>query len=366
MATVFLIDLEAVETRYTGQWKTHVPNLLRKAGHNVQIIDGPTDIPAATTPGAFLNFGGTNIYKAAQVEKIGRLFCAGSVGPGDHFIFTDAWHPGIINLKYMSELLGIPVKIHALWHAGSYDPEDFLGRIIGPAPWVRHAEKSFFNAIDYNYFATDFHIKMFYTNLLNDYPAENPWLQDDLDEILKGQWPNFVRTGWPMEYLQDTLVQYKGMTKRDLILFPHRIAPEKQVEIFRDLATHLPQYEFVVCQDQQLTKNEYHNLLGEAKMVFSANLQETLGISCYEGAVVDAIPMVPDRLSYKEMYFDTFKYPSEWTESFEAYQAHRPHIAKTIIEHMENYRTRLPMLVKQTESLHEHFFSARGLLKNIK
>lgn len=156
------------------------------------------------------------------------------------------------------------------------------------------------------------------------------------------------------------------MPKRDLILFPHRIAPEKQVEIFRDLKHHLPQYEFVVCQDQYLTKNEYHNLLGEAKLVFSANLQETLGISCYEGAVVDAIPMVPDRLSYTEMYFDTFKYPSEWTESFEAYEAHRPDVCAKIIQYMDNYAHMIPSIRKQKEQLHEHFFSATNLLNNIK
>jgi hypothetical protein len=81
MATVFLVDLEAVKTRYTCEWKSHVPLLLRKAGHNVQIISGPEDIPSATTPGAFLNFGGTNIYKSRQVEKISRLFCSGSINP---------------------------------------------------------------------------------------------------------------------------------------------------------------------------------------------------------------------------------------------------------------------------------------------
>ena len=86
---VFLIDLEAVDTRYTGQWKTHVPALLRKAGHDVQVISGPTDIPSATTPGAFLNFGGTNIYKSSQVEQMGRLFCSGSVRPGDSPILSD-------------------------------------------------------------------------------------------------------------------------------------------------------------------------------------------------------------------------------------------------------------------------------------
>jgi len=38
--TVFLIDLEAVESRYTGQWKTHIPRLLKKHGHLVHVSLG--------------------------------------------------------------------------------------------------------------------------------------------------------------------------------------------------------------------------------------------------------------------------------------------------------------------------------------
>ncbi len=353
MANIFLVDLESVETRYTGQWKTHVPKLLQKAGHNVVVIEGPTDIPSATTPGAFLNFGGTNIYKSRQVEQISRLFCEGSINAGDHFIFTDAWHPGIVNLKYMSELLGIPVTTHGLWHAGSYDPQDFLGRLVGNKPWVRNAEKSFFHAFDHNYFATDFHIEMFSNNLFHDEDVE---LADD----------KVIRTGWPMDYMEDTLKPFKNLNKRNLILFPHRIAPEKQVEIFRDLKTHLPQYEFVVCQDEQLTKKQYHTLLGQAKMVFSCSLQETLGIGCYEGALVDAIPMVPDRLSYSEMYFDVFKYKSEWTESWDAYNVYRPDLCRAIITHMDYYPTRLRQLKEQAASLTDNFFSAKDLLNNLK
>ena len=366
MTRVFLVDLEAVETRYTGQWKSHLPTLLQKRGHDVQIISGPQDIPSATTPGAFLNFGGTNIYKANQVEQMGRLFCNGAVHPGDHFIFTDAWHPGIINLKYMSELLGIPVTTHGLWHAGSYDPQDFLGRLVGNKPWVRNAEKSFFYAFDHNYFATNFHIEMFIRNLINDGMFENPWIEDDVADALKGEWKNVVRSGWPMEYMSDTLLMYKNMPKRNLILFPHRIAPEKQLPIFEDLKKHLPQYEFKVCQEYPLTKNEYHNMLGEAKLVFSANLQETLGISWYEGALVDAIPMVPDRLSYSEMAFDTFKYPSEWTESFESYEIHRKEVCHKIIQYMENYEKFLPSLNKQVDILTNDFFSCDKLLKMLK
>jgi glycosyltransferase involved in cell wall biosynthesis len=367
MSNIFLVDLEAVETRYTGEWKTHLPALLRRQGHNVQVIAGPEDIPRATTPGAFLNFGGTNIYKSSQVEQISRLFCAGRISAGDHFIFTDAWHPGIINLKYMSELLGIPVVTHGLWHAGSYDPQDFLGRLIGPAPWVRHAEKSFFHCFDHNYFATEFHVKLLFDELLHDsVPLENPWYDEEWADRYTDDNQKIVRTGWPMEYMADTLLMYKNMPKRDLILFPHRIAPEKQVEIFRDLKEHLPQYEFIVCQDQQLSKREYHNLLGEAKLVFSANLQETLGISWYEGALVDAIPMVPDRLSYSEMAFDTFKYPSEWTESFDSYTIHRKEICHKIIQYMDNYEKFLPNLNKQVNELTENFFSCTNLLKMLK
>jgi hypothetical protein len=358
MANIFLVDLEAVSTRYTGEWKLYVPQLLKEAGHNVQVISGPTDIPSATTPGAFLNFGGTNIYKARQVEQISRLFCDGTIRAGDHFIFTDAWHPGIINLKYMAGLLGIPVTIHALWHAGSYDPQDFLGRLIGDAPWVRHAEQSFFHAINHNYFATDFHIDLF---------------AESFSETLDDEWKmtmieqgKIVRTGWPMGYMGDTLENYCTSPKRDLILFPHRIAPEKQVEIFRDLATHLPQYEFVVCQDTRLEKHEYHKLLGRAKIVFSANLQETLGISCYEGALVDAIPMVPDRLSYSEMYYEGFKYPSEWTKDWNSYLQHRQELCHHIIVTMTHYDKRVPQVRKQAADLTELFFSANKLLEMIK
>jgi hypothetical protein len=95
-------------------------------------------------------------------------------------------------------------------------------------------------------------------------------------------------------------------------------------------------------------------------------LQETLGISWYEGAVVDAIPMVPDRLSYSEMAFDTFKYPSAWTESYTAYESHRPEICNKIIQYMNNYEKFLPSLNKQVDSLTEQFFSCNKLLEMLK
>ena len=52
---VFLVELEPVETRYTAQWKQHLPVQMKDAGLDVVVIEGPEDAPQDTTPGAFLN-----------------------------------------------------------------------------------------------------------------------------------------------------------------------------------------------------------------------------------------------------------------------------------------------------------------------
>jgi hypothetical protein len=356
--TIFIVDIEAVDTRYTKQWKEYLPKQLRHATNEDVVVISGGETPQATTPGAFLNFGGTNVYKSKQLEQIGEMFCKGKVKDGDYFLYTDAWNPTVIQLRYMAELLGVHIRIGGLWHAGSYDPHDFLGRLIGDAPWVRSAEHSMFSCYDHNFYATDFHVNLFAEGVLD-------WNEQEWNETPYEANSTIKRVGWPMEYLRNSLDSYKGMQKRDLILFPHRIAPEKQVEIFRDLKERLPQYEFVVCQDQELTKNEYHNLLGEAKLVFSANLQETLGISWYEGALVNAIPMVPNRLSYSEMAVPEFLYPSEWTEDFDLYLHHKDKVIARIVEYMENYDDFAVSLSKQVTKLNKDFFSGAALYEAI-
>jgi hypothetical protein len=44
---------------------------------------------------------------------------------------------------------------------GGYDSFDALGQRIGDEPWLVNTELAMFNAFDHNYFASDFHIKMF-------------------------------------------------------------------------------------------------------------------------------------------------------------------------------------------------------------
>ena len=354
--TIFIVDIEAVDTRYTKQWKEYLPKQLQRSTNEEVIVISGGEVPQATTPGAFLNFAGTNNYKSQQMLEISRMFANGEITNGDYFVYTDAWNPTVVQLRYMAELLGINIPIGGLWHAGSYDPQDFLGRLIGDKPWVRNAERSMFDCYDHNFFATQFHIDLFLQTFKNkDNPKEFQQVNED----------KIKRVGWPMEYLATSLDSYKNMPKEDIILFPHRVAPEKQVEIFRDLKEQLPQYEFIVCQEKELSKNDYHNLLGRAKMVFSANLQETLGISWYEGLLVDCIPMMPDRLSYSEMADQPFKYPSIWTKNFAQYQKFKPQLVEKVIDYMENYDSYKAPMNKQLYNLKRSFFSGEALYKEV-
>lgn len=351
--TVYIVDLENIPTRYTCEWKVFLPKALENYGCETCIIDGIDNLPVTPTPGMFLNFAATNIYKSSQVEKFSRLFLENKIKDGDYFLFTDAWHPGVIQLKYMAELLQIKIRIGGMWHAGSYDKNDGLGRLIGDVPWVRHAEKSMYHCYDDNFFATEFHLQLFEEELLE-------WRK--LARMANSS--NHI-VGWPMEYLIDILQPYMNVPKKQKIIFPHRIAPEKQVEIFRDLAKELPQYEWFVAQDQPLTKAEYHRHLAESKLMFSANLQETLGITAYEAALVGTLPILPDRLSYPEMWNADIFYPSAWSENWESYQTHKD-LLKNYINFLMQMDHTADTAKNAARETGQRFFSGTDLYEHIK
>ncbi len=289
---IVIIPIEPLETRYTGEWFDLLPIQLRKHaadnGIEVQVqqifVEPPSSEPTA---GAFLDFASTNIYKSKQFLEMCKIFS--TFKAGDKILVTDAWNPTVIQLRYMKDLMGSPVEIHGMWHAGSYDKHDFLGRAFDKK-WSYDFERALFSAYDMNYFATKFHREMFFSVI-------EPWPTEERVRALEQK---TAIVGWPMEYLRDRLTS--DLEKKDLIVFPHRVSEEKQPDVFRDIARRMPQYQFMVCQDHKLTKAEYHNMLKRAKLVFSASLQETLGIGMYEGLLAGAIPVIPERLSYTEMF----------------------------------------------------------------
>jgi len=99
--------------------------------------------------------------------------------------------------------------------------------------------------------------------------------------------------------------------------------------------------------------------------VFSANLQETLGISGYEGLILDCMVMVPDRLSYTEMFIDCMKYPNVWTQDMQHYQQNKQKIMDRIVDIMDNYSKYLTEIHRQKKKLQTEFFHGKNLYQAI-
>lgn len=349
MKTLYIVPIEPIDQRYTKQWYENIPRLIgqrivdkRSAPWEVVTIDGKQP-NMGTTTGAFLDFGVTNIYKASQVDRIASLFSHGLVKPGDKFLVTDAWNFVITAIRYMSDLLDIPVEIHGIWHAGAYDPTDILGMKMRK-PWPYHQERAWYYACDYNWFATDFHKDMFIKNL-------------SLPEATN----KAFRSGQPHDPIIAQLTAYQDLNKTDVVMWPHRYNADKQPEIAEDLKSD---FNMLITQKLNLSKDEYYKTMGSAAAIFSCALHENLGISVMEATLAGAIPIVPERASYSEMYLDCFKYPSEWT-TVEGYGRHRKDLVAFIQDRIKNREQYLTDLKEQQDILIDNYLNANIMFDKI-
>jgi hypothetical protein len=239
----------------------------------------------------------------------------------------------------------IPVQIHSIVHAGAYDPTDILGMQM-QKPWPWHQERSWFYASDYNYFATEFHRQMFLRNL--NIPVE------DHDRA--------IRSGQPHELIVEPLEKLRNNPKQNLVIWPHRLNSDKQPEIARNLSTFI-ESEMLITQDQQLSKNQYYQMLSVSRVTFSCSLHENLGISQMEGCLTGSLPCVPDRASYSEMYLPEFRYPAEWTQDWDSYLKNRDQLVKFINHLTDNYDQYQQSLDQQISILKSNFLNCDIMLK---
>jgi len=294
MKKLYIFTLEPLEQRYTKQWYSYFKTEFGKY-FKVIYIDGEKTSDKIKK-GKFLDINKTNIWKSQQIEKVSKLFNTGKIKDGDRFFFADAWHYGITAVKYMSQLNDIKTKLYGYFHAGSYDPNDFVAQ-KGLNKWAIYNELGWLRALDCSFVATNFH-KQLLIETFNGHIA----------------YKKIQVVGFPMDWENEiaTKIDMSAMVqKEDLIVFPHRLDKEKQPEVFDKLKKRFPKYNFVKTLKVTKNKQEYYELIRKAKIIFSANLQETFGIGTVEAMMLGAIPVVPNRLTYIEMYYLMFRYKTE-------------------------------------------------------
>ncbi len=293
MKRLWLMPIEPFEHRYTAQWLRWFGRELPKY-FDTQIVIGDR-LEQGIAVGEFLDVYDTNYWKASQAAHMVECARANQLGENDVVLFLDAWNPAVEMMAYIRDAARRPFKIAGLLHAGTYDPHDFLTQ-RGLGRWASASEMGWLHALDAVFVATDFHKRMFLQ------------ARGGVADV-----PKVHVTGFPL-YASEWSHHAKPWAERkNVVVFPHRLAPEKQPGLFTKLArqfdpsdsamfcsTALQPITCVKSAEACKTKDEYYALLGSARVAVSYAEQETWGIAMLEALSLGCWPLVPDRLSYPE------------------------------------------------------------------
>lgn len=312
--------LEPLDERYTGCWYRWFPEVFNEYGaeHGFweQIVGD--ELTKGVEEGEFLDICGRPYYAMSQICKFIKLYKQKQVNNRDSLFFADLWHHGIESIPYIRELSGSYLRVFGILHAGSYDPQDFLA-YAGTQHWAKYFEKMIFNSVN----------KIF---------VGSKWHQELLDINFGPSKciPKVKVTGLPLKCSE--ILQKAGKIKKDseekLIVFPHRIAPEKGVSEMITIMNEVFDYnekanliittgrKELTCRDPTIlnellrfndvhanrvsilagvSKGEYYKILAKSHVVLSTALQETFGYGILEGALLGCTPVVPKRLSYPDI-----------------------------------------------------------------
>ena len=287
---LYNIPIESLEERYSAQWNTWFPREFKRHGVDWILMYGHT-LSDKIREGAFLDVISTNYFKADQLKLIIMYFNQNKIKDGDIFFFHDLWFPGIEMLAYVRDALGIDFKIYGCLHAGTWDEYDFLYR-MGMRDWGKHVENGWFKFIDGIFVATDFHKNLItYKNLVEERKIHV--------------------TGFPI-FPEDLPLQRRSQKEREnIVVFPHRLDPEKNPQLFDELKSRIEgvnDWNFIKTKETCFNKSQYYMMLNKSKIALSFSDQETWGIAMQEAVFCGCIPLVPDDLSYRELYPEDFRF----------------------------------------------------------
>lgn len=303
--TVFYLPIEPLEERYSAQMLVWVERALKELDAEYFTVLPMTDYDHIQH-GQWLDTYGTTRYRNKQMSIVATLFEDKNIKDGDVFLIGDVWYPGIEAIKLMADLSHTKVKVVGWHYAGTADPADLLSRELGTwgRSWESWLVDSYLDAICVG--------SQFHKALLNRAFVDNHSEFDD----------NFIMPlglAWrPNDVIN--AVKGKNILKERIVVFPHRLAPEKNPEAFYHLAEVYASkgWRFVISTNNEnvarqvpkspyievahhSSKQAYYEFLASCSIYYSAATQETFGYALHEAIALGLSIVAPDRCSYSEM-----------------------------------------------------------------
>ena len=290
MSKIIYIPLEELPQRYTGMMNAAIyPKVDISLYPKIEI---DTEIKR----GQFLDIVNTCKFKAAQLQMIADLFNEGKIENGDAFLVGYIFFPGIEMIKYMSELLGLDVKVYGINYAGRADKTDFVQQL---SHWADASEAGYHFICDGIFVGSEDHKN----NVVNFFGLNTATVHT---------------TGlvWDLNYMQTFKEQIGNVEKEDFVIWPHRWCEEKGINELIEFAKNTKKKIVITSSGPKkdlgklpknikyrhgLTKGEYFELMAKARWYLSNAYQETFGYTIQEAIFFGCNILVPNRACCPEM-----------------------------------------------------------------
>jgi hypothetical protein len=287
------IPMQPIDSSYSKQWHEWI-----QAELNTRDLEHETLLPSVLVPDygkGYIDTTSVVDFRATQLQTICQLIHNRTLSPQKRivFFFHNAWFP-IDQLAFLRDMFGAhDWKFVGCFRDGTYDKWDMSAR-NNMYTWGEDIENGWLKIYDAIVVGSKYH---------KDTIVENRRVRENKIHVIP----------WHVE------VPLMGkITKQNIVVWPHRLDPEKQPEVFSRLASDCEKdgWRFERTRDMKLNKNSYQNYLAKCKIVVSTALLEMFGNAMVEATLLGCTPLVPDRLAYRDNFRQTYRY-SDYSDMVE-------------------------------------------------
>jgi hypothetical protein len=313
------MGLESYESRYTLQLTEWNKRVFDRRGLDVVYVPGTTiDNTKSISVGQVLDAHGRSYFAMSQMMNLVQMMRNGDVTSEDVIYLEDMFQPGIESLPYIIDQVAENQKprIFVRCLAQAIDPDDFV-HVWNMAGWMSTYERMVNQIPNLTVLATNEEMVAHMRIAGWTAPIYNiSGLAFGKQEVL--------------ERVSNEIKPYKDRTNR--VGFAARFDQEKQPDFFMDLAERIHQSafkcEFAVFSGgplrsnneryidrarkleaegklkiyENLTKNDYYNLLNDTKILFNCALQDWVSNTVSEADTLGCNVLYPAYRSFPETF----------------------------------------------------------------
>lgn len=271
-----------------------IKHSIRKNNLDIQFMN----LPSPTKNNLYENFDDEQYFQS-QLTCISKVI--NILSSESKILFLDFFNPGFDLIRYYCQLKNLFPKFGCLIHGSAF--------LIGDSycwKWLEEYELAWFKTYDIIYCPSKYLKKQ-----LQVFKTKTKVFPFGIDGI------NFPQSKKDKSYD---------------VVFPHRLELDKGVDEFIEIVRDMKEVKFLVTCPQEeyaISKNQYHiqlkkhknvsfvynqnynqhlQTLSRCKIVLSCARQENFGYSVLKSIKCGAIPLVPNRLCYPEMYKRVHRY----------------------------------------------------------